>query len=150
VDRITIADELEHQRVADAGEQSRQDTGRRGELEKDSARELDVQWRAVNFVHTTEELHTRSRVNAVRAGANQRRARGTREPSLRCARPWKRPELGCGSSKLSAHREAGRELRTEAEKGERKQARWPGDPGRDEQRASRAAMEGLAAAHAWR
>jgi hypothetical protein len=36
------ADELEHQWVADAGEPSRQDIERRGELEKDSARELDV------------------------------------------------------------------------------------------------------------
>jgi hypothetical protein len=41
-DRITTTDELEHQGVADAGEQSRQDTERRGELEKDSARELDA------------------------------------------------------------------------------------------------------------
>jgi hypothetical protein len=59
------------------------------------------------FAHTTEELDTRSRANAVRAGANQRHARDTREPSLKCARPWKRSELGCGSSELSAHREAG-------------------------------------------
>jgi hypothetical protein len=33
---------LEHQRVADAGEQSRQDAGRRGKLKKDSAPELDA------------------------------------------------------------------------------------------------------------
>jgi hypothetical protein len=50
------------------------------------------------------------RVNTVQAGANKRHACDTRESSLRCAWPWKRPELGCGSSKLSAHREAGREL----------------------------------------
>jgi hypothetical protein len=39
-----VADELEHQRVADAGEQSRQDAGCRGELEKDTAWELDAPW----------------------------------------------------------------------------------------------------------
>jgi hypothetical protein len=41
-DRTTTANKLEHQRVADAGEHSRQDVKRRGELNKDSARELDA------------------------------------------------------------------------------------------------------------
>jgi hypothetical protein len=60
-DRTTTVDELEHQRVAGVSEQSRQDTRRSGELDKDSVRELDAPWRAENFGHTTEELDTRSR-----------------------------------------------------------------------------------------
>lgn len=62
--------------MADAGEQSRHDTERRGELEKDSTPELDAPWRVENFAHTKELLDTRSRSEQQAHSYAQARAQG--------------------------------------------------------------------------
>jgi hypothetical protein len=85
VDRTTAADELEHHRVADVGEQSRQDAERHGELENDLAWELDAPWRAENFTHTIEGFDTSS---TGKPGAREIREEGAEDGRAAMGEDW--------------------------------------------------------------
>jgi hypothetical protein len=138
------ADELEHQRVANVSEQSRQDVGRCSELDKDSARELDVHVK-LSLATTRQWRYERTRIGAGQTSDNRgseelamgavERAHRNLRPSTQGA-PAKEKQGGCGQQE-SEQSAAGKHLGDEAawlgeapERGDRAMGERQGTPSR--------------------